>query len=172
MKHGGLAGHQLYHQGNCAHMVSVLVDSSLVKCTPPTLFVVPIWDFSISFNFHVPLHVQILDVPYRGSAKIPWEKQSLWKFWLDQKQEGQETLFLKSHFSHCWCLENQDKLWAYFQIFGCPSKHALNGVWNLACWGGGRWGIGQQARWDRIGSRSFLHLVSRMMEVKLEVSHP
>lgn len=89
-------------------------------------------------------------------------------FGLTRSRKNRKRYFKKSRFSHCWCLESWDKLWVYFQIFGCPSNRALNGVWNIACWGG----IGQWSRWDRIGSRAFLHLVSRMMEVKLEVSHP
>lgn len=51
---------------------------------------------------------------------------------------------------------------------GAPPSVLEMGVWNIACWGG----IGQGSRCNRIGSRSFLRLVSRMLEVKLEFSHP
>lgn len=92
---GRLAGLQLYNEGNCALIFRVLVNSSPVRCALLTFVVVLIWNFSISFNFHIPLHLKILAASCRGSANISREQQFVWNFWLDQKQEEQETLFLK-----------------------------------------------------------------------------
>lgn len=113
-----------------------------------------LWSSSETFQFQSPCPSAYPDAGRAYCRKYQRLRQNHHLrrvFSLTGSRKSRKRYFLKYHVSHCWCLESRDKPWACSHIFGCSSKHALNGVWNKAY----QSGIGQGSRLAGLATRQF-----------------